>query len=184
MRFQASPGFNYMPQNQTKSEGNDDQVFWGFTVMTAAEYALPDPPTGRPSWIAMAEAIWRNQVSRWGESSCGGGLRWQIQSSSAGNFAFLNESVLPLTMIKGYNYKNTPSNSGFMNLGARLYAYTANDEYGDWVEKSWNWMESIGLISPKYIVFDGSDDTKNCSSLDRTRWSYNAGMVLHTAAVM
>lgn len=71
-----------------------------------------------------------------------------------------------------------------MNLGARLYAYTGNETYRDYVKDSWTWMEAIGLISPDYLVFDGSDDNLNCTELDHTRWSYNAGMVLHTAAVM
>lgn len=71
-----------------------------------------------------------------------------------------------------------------MNLGARLYAYTGNQTYRNFAQDSWEWMESIGLIASDYQVFDGSDDTLNCTELDHTRWSYNAGMVLHTAAVM
>lgn len=71
-----------------------------------------------------------------------------------------------------------------MNLGARLYAYTNNDTYADWVQSSWHWMESVGLISDTYDVHDGSGVDKNCTAITGTRWSYNAGVVLHTAAVM
>lgn len=44
MMWQASPTEDYMPQNQTKDLGNDDQIFWGFAAMTAAEYNFPNPP--------------------------------------------------------------------------------------------------------------------------------------------
>lgn len=71
-----------------------------------------------------------------------------------------------------------------MNLGARLFAYTDNSTYGEYAEKSWLWMESIGLISGQYVVFDGSDTLLNCSELSHVLWTYNAGMALHTAAVM
>lgn len=89
MLFQASPSFNYMPLNQTKNEGNDDQAFWAFTVMSAAEYAFPNPPQSHPSWVAMAQAVWNSQAYRWDESSCGGGLRWQIQSYNTGEAKIL-----------------------------------------------------------------------------------------------
>lgn len=69
-------------------------------------------------------------------------------------------------------------------MGARLYAYTGNETYADWVVKTWDWMASIGLISDGYAVYDGSDDTENCTSLDHDVWSYSAGMLLQAAAVM
>lgn len=107
MLFQVGPDMNYMPPNQSKDEGNDDQVFWGFAAMTAAEYKFPNPPAGQPQWLALAQGVWNSQQLRWDSATCGGGLRWQI-------FTFNN----------GYDYKNSPSNAGFMNLGARLFAYT------------------------------------------------------------
>lgn len=107
MLFQVGPTQDYMPPNQTKAEGNDDQAFWGFSAMTAAEYRFPNPPPDQPQWLALAQGVWNSQQLRWDTTSCGGGLRWQI-------FTFNN----------GYDYKNSPSNAGFINLGARLYAYT------------------------------------------------------------
>lgn len=107
MLWQASPTDDYMPQNQTKDLGNDDQVFWGFAAMTAAEYVFPNPPKGSPQWLGLAQGVWNSQQLRWDTSSCAGGLRWQIYPFNA-----------------GYDYKNSPSNAGFVNLGARLYSYT------------------------------------------------------------
>ncbi len=83
--YQASPTNDYMPQNQTLNEGNDDQGFWGMSVMTAAEYKFPDPPKGQPGWLALAQAVFNTQAARWDDSNCGGGLRWQIYNWNKGN---------------------------------------------------------------------------------------------------
>ena len=73
-----------MPQNQTLDEGNDDQVFWAFTAMEAAEMKFPDPGSQWPSYTAMGQAVFNLQAARWDPSSCGGGLRWQITSINQG----------------------------------------------------------------------------------------------------
>lgn len=172
--YQASPDDDYMPQNQTTDEGNDDQVFWGFAVMSAAEYAFPNPPAHGPQWLGLAQGVWNSEQARWDMSTCNGGLRWQI-----------------FTWNAGYTYKNSPSNAGFMNLGARLYAYTGNETYAHWVEKAWDWMVGVNLISsdfgqaPGYGVYDGTYDTDNCSTIgNKDQWTYSAGMLLNTAAIM
>ncbi|KAI6897536.1 hypothetical protein KC334_g10258, partial [Hortaea werneckii] len=48
MLFQTGPEANYMPPNQTKSLGNDDQAFWGMAAMYAAEQKFPNPPDDQP----------------------------------------------------------------------------------------------------------------------------------------
>lgn len=45
-------------------------------------------------------------------------------------------------------------------------------------------MYGVGLISPNYQVFDGTDDTINCTELDHTQWSYNPAMLLYGTAVL
>ena len=35
---QAGPDGDYMPDNQTMTEGNDDQGFWAMAAMSAAEH--------------------------------------------------------------------------------------------------------------------------------------------------
>ena len=76
--FQVGDKADYMPRNQTKTEGNDDQGFWGLAAMTAAEYKFPDPPDDKPQWLALAQAVFNTQAARWDTEHCGGGLRWQI----------------------------------------------------------------------------------------------------------
>lgn len=167
MQHQVGPNLDFMPPNQTKTLGNDDQCFWALSAMSAAESNFPNPPSRLPQWLALAQAVFNTQVPRWDMATCDGGLKWQI-------YSFNN----------GFNYKNTISNGCFFNLGARLALYTGNQSYADWAEKSWKWMLHRGLLSKSYNVYDGTDDTDNCGSINGNEWSYNAGILLNGAAAM
>ncbi|KAI9819303.1 MAG: hydrolase 76 protein [Pycnora praestabilis] len=165
---QMGPGNDYMMPAQMFDEGNDDQSFWGFSAMSAAEKGFPAPPSNIPSWIQLVTNLWNTQVVRWDLTSCGGGLKWQIFQSNA-----------------GYDYKNSVSNGAFFQLAARLARFTGNQTYVEWAEKSWDWSTRIGLVDPEnYNVYDGSDDTKNCSALDHTQFSYSLAVYLYGAAVL
>ncbi|KAI1973868.1 hypothetical protein LOZ53_003214 [Ophidiomyces ophidiicola] len=164
---QASASNNFMPPNQSRTLGNDDQSFWGMSAMAAAERNFPNPPSDQPQWLALAQGVFNSQAVRWDTETCNGGLKWQI-------FRFNN----------GYNYKNTISNGCFFSLAARLALYTGNQTYADWAVKAWDWTHRIGLMSPEYKFFDGSDDKLNCSQVNHMQWTYNAGVYLHGAANM
>ncbi|KAJ9642689.1 hypothetical protein H2204_002337 [Knufia peltigerae] len=170
---QISPTNNYLPVAEMFDEGNDDIAFWAFAAMFAAEHSFPDPPSPRyPSWLRICENVFDDFVTRWEKSSdtCGGGLRWQVFSSSA-----------------GWDYKNSISNGGFFQLAARLARYTGNGTYLTWAEKVWDWSERIGLVEATDLnVYDGAgiDSGLNCTKLDHTQWSYNIAVYLYGAAVM
>jgi mannan endo-1,6-alpha-mannosidase len=157
----------FMPPNQTKTLGNDDQAFWGMAALSAAEAKFPDPPDDQPSWLSLAQAVFNTQAARWDETSCGGGLKWQI-------FTFNN----------GYNYKNTISNGCFFNIASRLYKYTGNETYAKWASRAWDWELSVGLMSKDFHYFDGTDDKANCSSVNHIQWTYNAGVHMAGAAAL
>ncbi|KFX91058.1 hypothetical protein V490_06106 [Pseudogymnoascus sp. VKM F-3557] len=165
--FQVGDDRDYMPTNQTKALGNDDQGMWGMAAMTAAEFNFPNPPKESPQWLALAQAVFYTQAERWDDAHCSGGLKWQI-------FPFNT----------GFDYKNAISNGCFFNLGSRLARYTGNDTYTKWAEKTWDWTESIGLIDKNYNIFDGTDDLSNCSTVNQVQYSYNAGVWLLGAANM
>ena len=167
MQFQVGPNRDFMPPNQTKAEGNDDQGFWGIAAMSAAELKFPNPPDDQPQWLALAQAVFNSQALRWEKSTCGGGLRWQI-------FPFNN----------GYTYKNAISNGCFFNLASRLGAYTGNQTYFEWANRVWDWTADIGMMSSVYNFWDGSDDLLNCTRFNHVQWSYNAGVFLLGAGVM
>lgn len=165
--FQVGPNNDYMPPNQTRTEGNDDQGFWGMAAMTAAEYKFQNPPDDKQQWLALAQAVFNTQAARWDETECGGGLRWQI-----------------FTWNNGYDYKNSISQACFFNIAARLARYTGNQSYAEWADKTWDWMEATKLLQPEtYYVFDGAHTT-NCSDITPYQWTYNAGAFLLGAAAM
>jgi mannan endo-1,6-alpha-mannosidase len=167
MLHQASSTQDFMPSNQTLSEGNDDQGFWGMTALRAAETKFQDPPSSQPGWLALAQGVFNTQAERWDNQTCNGGLRWQI-----------------FQWNKGYNYKNSISNGCFFNIAARLALYTGNSTYEDWALKAWDWVYNVGLITPDFQVFDGTQNTDNCTAKDGTRWTYNAGVFLLGSAAM
>jgi predicted alpha-1,6-mannanase (GH76 family) len=154
-----------MPANQSKDEGNDDQLFWAFTAMSAAELGFPDPGKGKPGWLALAQSVMNQLISRWDEQLCNGGMRWQIYQ-----------------WLGGYTYKNTAANGGMFQLGARLAKYTGNKTYADWAEKAYNWMENTPLIAKDFQVNDGMEGLKGCVDADHTQWTYNYGIMIGGAA--
>lgn len=158
----------FMPENQTKTLGNDDQAFWGMAAMSAAENKLPDAKDG-PSWLALAQGVFNTQVERWSQT-CNGGLNWQI---------------FPLN--NGFTYKNTISNGCLFNIAARLYKYTGNETYAFWAEKTWEWQLAARLFEIKdggYHFYDGADERDNCTKIEPIQWTYNVGVHLAGAAAM
>ncbi|KUI73836.1 Mannan endo-1,6-alpha-mannosidase DCW1 [Cytospora mali] len=172
LQHQVGDDKDFMPTNQTKSIGNDDQGFWALAAMTAAEMNFLNPNdtgTDGVQWLALAQAVFNEYAARWDEQDCGGGLRWQI-------FTFNN----------GYTYKNTISNGCFFNIGARLARYTGNQTYADWATKIYDWMEGVGFITDTWDIYDGAGYASgaNCTGIDKVQWTYNAGIWLHGSAVM
>ncbi|KAK8024158.1 DFG5 protein, partial [Apiospora rasikravindrae] len=165
--FQVGPNNDYMPPNQTLTEGNDDQGFWGMAVMSAAEYNFPNPPAGQPGWLALAQAVFNTQAARWDSQHCNGGLRWQI-----------------FTWNNGFDYKNSISQACFFNIAARLALYTGNATYADWAVKTWDWMVDVKFIDEHYYIYDGAHTTDNCTQIVPYQFSYNPGAFLLGAAAM
>lgn len=166
--FQVGDHNDYMPINQTRTEGNDDQGFWGLAVMSAAEYNFPHPDADQPQWLALAQAVFNTQAARWDDQHCGGGLRWQI-------FQWNN----------GYNYKNSISQACFFALGARLALFTGNETYAKWADKTWDWMIDIEFINTKnWAVYDGAHIETGCTNIVPYQFSYNVGGMILGAAAM
>ncbi|XXH02611.1 hypothetical protein Hte_008990 [Hypoxylon texense] len=169
LQHQVGDDADFMPSNQTKSEGNDDQGFWAMAAMTAAEQNFTNPDSDQPQWLALVQAVYNEYVNRWEPDTCGGGMRWQIY-----------------TFNNGYNYKNSVSNGCFFNIAARLARYTANDTYGDWANKIFEWEQSIGFINDNYNVLDGAGNagSDNCTQINAAQFTYNAGLFLYGTASM
>ncbi|EXJ60839.1 hypothetical protein A1O7_04992 [Cladophialophora yegresii CBS 114405] len=170
LQFQIGPDQNFNPPNQSKNMGVDDQDFWAFSAMDAAEANLPDVGGDAPSWLALAQAVFNFQTTLWDPATCNGGMRWQVYSFNA-----------------GYNLKNTISNGGYFQLAARLARYTGNQTYADWATKMWDWMEASPLFQVQdgtLYIWDNTDANNNCTDVQHFAWTYNYGTMLIGAAAM
>ena len=172
--FQVGPDKNYNPPNQSSDMGVDDQLFWAFSALDAAEANFPNPPEGQPSWLALAQAVYNFQADLWDTATCGGGLRWQVYP-----------------YLAGYNLKNAVSNAGNFQLAARLARYTGNETYANWANMLWDWMDGSQLLDVATVngvqcmyVWDSTDANNNCSDADHDVWTYNYGALLMGAATM
>jgi mannan endo-1,6-alpha-mannosidase len=157
----------FMPANQTKQLGNEEQGIWGLAALTAAETGLKDPEGKK--WLDLAVNVFNTQVARWDSETCMGGLRWQI-----------------FTFNQGYQWKNTLTNAGFYLLSARLAEVTGNKTYFQWAEDSFSWAKGVGLIDEDWRVYDGVDAKTDCDSheISLLEWSSPHGMYLEGTALM
>ncbi|KAI1436901.1 family 76 glycoside hydrolase, partial [Xylaria sp. CBS 124048] len=169
LQFQVGPHDDFMPPNWTASMGNDDQSFWGFAGLLAAETGFTDPPADQPQWLALAQAVFNEQTHidrRVTGGNCDWGLRWQVYSTN-----------------NGWDYVNTVANACYFNIGARLGHYTGNTTYNQLAEKSWDFIWNRTYITPDYDVYDGAH-TPTCSEINKAQFSYNAAMLLQGCAYM
>lgn len=168
---QAGKDYDFIPDNQTMVEGNDDQGVWGMTIMDAVERNFTAPNDGKsPGWLYMAQAVYNTMWSRWDAADCGGGLRWQI-----------------FTWNSGYNYKSTIANACLFNIAARLGRYTGNDTYIKVAETVFDWLETVGFLvesNGMLNVYDGADIDVNCTDITTLEWSYTHGILLGGSAYM
>lgn len=170
LQFQRGPEENFNPPNQSKNMGVDDQDFWAFAAMDAAEAGLPDVGGDLPSWLSLAQAVFNFQKKLWDNETCGGGMRWQVYSFNP-----------------GFNLKNTISNGGNFQLAARLARYTGNQTYADWAEQMWEWIEGSTLFQTQdnvLYIWDNTNADNNCTDVEHFAWSYNYGTMLMGAANM
>jgi mannan endo-1,6-alpha-mannosidase len=165
---QVGPNYDFMVPAHFGDEGNDDQAFWGFAVMAAAERNFVQPQPSIPSWLDLGQNLWNSMAGRWNTTQCGGGLMWQIFASNP----------------NGLHYKNSIANGGLFQLSARLARATNNQTYVDWANKVWDWTTAIGIIDSNYNVYDGTDTNTNCSKINELSFTYTQGIVLYGAAVM
>lgn len=166
MYHQRGANNDYMPSNQSMTEGNDDQGVWGMAIMQAVERNFTN---GEKSWLYLIQAIYNTMNNRWDSSSCGGGLRWQI-----------------FTWNNGYNYKNSIANGCLFHIAARLYRYTGQEMYLETANKVYDWMWNVGFFSdtPSFVIYDGAEDTSNCTSITVHKWSYTYGIFLAGSAYL
>lgn len=169
LTYQVGENYNYIPLNQSTTEGNDDQAFWGIAVMAAAEKNFSNPSDPKLAWLSLAQAVFNTMSARWDMKDCNGGLRWQIFQWNS-----------------GYDYKNTVSNGALFHMAARLARYTSNDSYVEWAERVFDWMYGVGVLTEGdwWFVYDGVNIADNCTTVTKLQWTYNQGLVLAGCAFL
>jgi mannan endo-1,6-alpha-mannosidase len=135
--------------------------------MTAAELNFAEKED-QPLWLSLAQGVFDAQVSRWDETRCGGGMRWQIWPFQG-----------------GYITKNAISNGGLFQLAARLGRYTENETYIRWAEKIWDWSATTPLLkSDNWTIADTTSMENDCQDHGDQQWTYNYGTYSAGAAYM
>lgn len=75
---QLGPNYDFVRAEEYFDTGNDDQAFWVFVAMSAAEYGFPRPPLPAPHWHVIVQNAWEDYVYRWNTTFCGGGLKCTV----------------------------------------------------------------------------------------------------------
>lgn len=95
LQFQVGDEKDYNPANWSASMGNDDQAFWAFAALLAAETGFRNPDDNQPQWLALAQAVFNEQTQldrRVDDgSNCDWGLRWQVYRTNNG-FDYINST--------------------------------------------------------------------------------------------
>jgi mannan endo-1,6-alpha-mannosidase len=175
MTFQVGDDKDYNPKNWSASMGNDDQAFWGFAALVAAETGFTNPPSDTNlDWLGLAQAVFNEQTSidrRVNDtgmgSNCNGGLRWQVTRTN-----------------NGFDYMNTIVNACYLNIGARLARYTEDDTYATKINTTWDLLTRLGYIDDSGNIYDGAHEEDNCTIINKAQFSYNAATLIQGAAVM
>jgi mannan endo-1,6-alpha-mannosidase len=161
---QAGPKQNFLPSSRPFEAGNSDQAMWALTALSAAEANFP--ATASVGYLGLAKGVFDQQVARWDNSTCAGGLRAELTPGTD---------------------KDTASIGTFFQLAARLAHETKNSTYTQWATRAYDWASSVGLLnSQTYSVYEETNTRTNCSaeSLQQTQWSANAGTFLYGSALM
>ncbi|KAL4929163.1 glycoside hydrolase family 76 protein [Aspergillus undulatus] len=168
MMFQAGRNYDYFDANYSQWLGNDDQMFFGLAAITASETGFPEI-NNKPTWTSLARSVFNQQVDRWNDEQCDGGITWQIHPWQA-----------------GYTLRNSISNGGLFQLAARLGRFTQNQTYFEWAERIWDWSVESPLIQPEinWYVADSTSGDNNCQDSGDMQWSYNYGVYLAGTAYM
>jgi predicted alpha-1,6-mannanase (GH76 family) len=137
-----------------RADSTDDTAWWGQAMLSLDD--LTDSTEYLDIAILDEEYIW----SYWIDSTCDGGVIWDIPS---------------------LEYKNAISNEQYIKLAASLHNRIPGDEkYLQRALKVWEWLEGSGMINSDSLVNDGlaEDPSGECRNNGQTTWTYNQGMIL------
>lgn len=145
-----------------KLEGkwNDDIGWWMRTFLKAVEkYGKHKEVSKGVTYYDVAKKTFKEIFEQY-DDKCGGGIYWSRNRD---------------TGSKGYAYKSTITNTIAVEAGAVLHTISKGEEpFLQNAKKTEDWLRSSGLVTQNSSIYDGLD-VRDCTQLNRNRWSYNAG---------
>jgi len=154
----------YRPTAQIGVEGNDDQSFFGFALLTALERNFTK--IEGLDYERSVINITQQQIQQWDTRTCGGGLRWQYRQENV-----------------GWDSKTMVTNGGLYALCGRLARWTNDSQYVEMAETVWEWTVEVAL-QRQFAYYDNADVKLNCSEVDHTQWTYNPAFFLVGSAYL
>ncbi|KAJ3531657.1 hypothetical protein NM208_g8786 [Fusarium decemcellulare] len=158
----------FTPKNQTKVT-NLDQCLWALTAMSAAEFGFPSSSPATANWFDLADGVFEEQVSQWEMErkygACGGGIREKVAKTDGANVT----STLPTAC--------------FFNLAAHLARYTNKTSYGEWADKSWDWLHNSSSSDSDALEISVYSDGE-CGKVDNSTSSLQHTLLAEGAAFM
>ena len=136
-----------------RADSTDDTGWWALAMIRL--YQL----TRDPKYLTIAREDEAYIYSFWDNSTCGGGILWDIPNRS---------------------YKNAISNELYLKLTASLHNNIPNDKfYLSRALQEWEWFKASGMINSANLVNDGlSTQGTTCINNGGTTYTYNQGVIL------
>jgi len=134
----------------------DDMAWLGLSSLRAYQ------ATGESRYLEATRTLWGELKGGWNDRQ-GGGIAWRRSQPG---------------------YKNTPSNAPSVILAVRLHRELGDQEYRDWAERIYAWLNDTLVNQETGLVWDGVNRQGN-GEIDRN-WifTYNQGTYIGAAHEM
>ena len=134
---------------------NDDEGWWALAWIDVYDLLARKQDSRSGAYLERAEFIFNDMAKYW-DSTCGGGIWWQKKPES---------------------YKNAIANELFMSIAAKLYNRTNDQQYLAWYNAEYQWFFSQSkMYVPGKLIIDGLNPS--CVVATADAWTYNQGVVL------
>jgi len=140
-------------------DGSYDDAGWALLLYIRIRDYIGSKDANFQNFETSTYQVYDYVANQW-SSDCGGGVWWS----------------------KAHNYKNTITNALFMHTSAAMYIrHRDKPGYLSNAVKTWNWLVNTGLRDSDNLWFDGMH---GCQVTDKTKWTYNQGVIASGLGVL
>lgn len=139
--------------------GSYDDAGWALLMfIRIRDYIGPGDPNFQ-NFETSTYQVYDYIAQQW-SNDCGGGVWWS----------------------KAHTYKNTITNALYMHVSAAMYLrHKDKPGYLQNAMQTWNWLAGSGLRDRDNLWFDG---LTACQVSDKTKWTYNQGVIASGLGVL